>query len=63
LFVKERSISLKELFSGGLAKRLGIRLNDGTEHLFVLDRFEDKKDKIQSVLANKSAEQGGALEA
>jgi hypothetical protein len=36
LFVRERSLSFKELFSGGLVDRLGIRLNNGQEFLFVV---------------------------
>lgn len=53
IFVQERSVSIKELFSGGLRERLGIRLDDGTAHLFVVNDLHRVRDDIAEALSNK----------
>lgn len=52
-FVKGKSISIKELFSGGLVDRLGIRLADGTEHSFVVNNLSETRSDIEEKLSNK----------
>jgi len=49
-FVKEREFSIKELFSGGLFERLGVRLSDGSEHLFVISKVEEGLEQIMEVI-------------
>ena len=58
LFVKDRILSFKELFSGGLVARLGVKLKDDTEYLFVVSGLEQAKQEIEVALANTDAEQG-----
>lgn len=53
IFVKERSISIMELFSGGLRDRLGIRLADGTEHLFVVSKLSDTQSDIEGTMSDE----------
>lgn len=51
IFFKERSVSIRELFSGGLWERLGVRLADGTAHLFVVNDLHQVRGGIAEALS------------
>ena len=53
LFVRKRSLSFKELFTGGLVDRLGIRLNDGQELLFVVSHVQKTMMAINAAVLKK----------
>ena len=53
VFLKEGQLSLNELFSGGLVDRLGLRMRDGQEHLFVVEKVTTKRGELESHLENK----------